>query len=152
MNSHQMKNLVLHAWGTKTRQNGTEILGAFGTECYWCPKIFFFFLKMYSKGLLSPSVTFIISSFPTVISFPSSLRTCQYILLLSRTWLLYLLHFARIFHTLTLNEVKPKEWRVFWWKMDGVISNTHAKCHVQYWIQGIRVYITMLVRGAFRMK
>lgn len=116
--------------------------------------LFFFLKKRYSKGLLSPSVTFITSSFPTVMCFPSSLRTCQYVLLLSRTWPLYLLHFARTFHTLTLNEeVKYKEWRMFWWEMDGgVISNTHAKCHVQYWLQKIRVYITMLVRGAFRMK
>ncbi len=77
-------------------------------RCIWhrllsvCKHRFFFFKRRYSKGLLRPSVTYITSSFPTVISFPSSYRTCQYVLLLRSTWQLYLLHLARTFHTLTL--------------------------------------------------
>lgn len=81
-------------------------------RCIWhrllsvCKHRFFFFKRRYSKGLLRRSVTFITSSFPTVISFPSSYRTCQYVLLLRSTWQLYLLHLARTFHTLTLNVEK----------------------------------------------
>jgi len=82
MNSRQMKKLVLHAW-TKMRQSGTEILGAFGKECYWCT-FFFSWRRGIPKGLINPSVSFITSSFPTVIFFPSILRTCQYILLLKQ--------------------------------------------------------------------
>lgn len=58
--------------------NGEQNLDeqAFGKDCYKflnVDTVFFFpYMTMYSKGLLGTSVTFITSSFPKVISFPSS--------------------------------------------------------------------------------
>lgn len=36
------------------RQSGTEILGAFGTDCYWCPNVDLFHQEEVFQMLVKP--------------------------------------------------------------------------------------------------